>query len=1732
MTSNNSIIKTYSWTDVMNHSNVWINPGDIRHRFLRTELIDSVFPVLNEEDKKLLLDGLVKLINLIHLKFDFEDNNKKSDSLLWDQLIQNNLLDLRALLGIMLPYITDNETDDNKHKLKSLKDLYMEKNSDGSYVYTNTQYNRCIRTYDDGKIKIKYRFFDKEYFYQHLELLLMSVERISNKLYVNWVDIIPVAMSDYTEMKLYTDTISKYISENRTYEHIQLINNYIDPNPGISYQDFYNVLANHLYHEIKNYKWLIYDIIISGSTVSYITYLEEKINLDKIWSETLWSQLDISDIAKFTYQWNNFMTSLDTNDNIVLSKFYFFFGKYHVNTQKLIKRGELILTRDPTDMEDDDEETSRITPETTRNAVTGLSKVPVEEIYLFFYNQLSAFKKSWFYYATKIKKIKYLDKQVLEPSGIEFYVTPKNVYNFCKSLVHYSAPDFNNKITYYEIPNYWHSLKPNLVEMVLVRMLDIEIPDLDPSDYRYNNWTGPNWFNINKYIRRLYPQISDNDLPAANHLIQTVIRKKIVDIVFESLIYHGLLSDFRPEKSITNNSVVESSAGSIDDRKKTFVKHEQMRKKYFTGATRKKYEDDAYYFVTGTTYKQLNSSGLNYFDFLSSNQIWTFTYAMNWVSQINFYHHYLNNRVMYITGATGVGKSTQVPPLLMYSQKMLDYNLRGKIICTQPRVKPTVDNAENISTNLGVPISIYNATYKKNVFSSNFYVQYKHQKEQHTSNTDSYLKIVTDGTLYEEIKSSLFLTRSNVDSDAVDDDNNPIEWVNTFSSGNKYDVVIVDEAHEHNANMDMILTLVRDSLYVNNSLKLVIISATMGDDEPIYRRYYRRINDNRAYPLSAFIENQKLDRANMDRRIHISPPGKTTQYDVEDIFASKEESDAINERNYVSAGIEKTIKIANSTTEKDILLFMAGQDDIKKSVKRINENTPSNIIALGFYSELDEQTKADIGKIHLTLKNYTKYKEDVFLNENEITRRVPPGTYTRAIIVATNVAEASITLQNLRYVIDTGYAKTVIYDPLEGISKILTLPISWSSSVQRRGRVGRVASGKVYYLYTKEKIINNKTAYKIADSDIKNHMVSLLKMDPRDQMIITPENDINYILNLSKINQVKESGIVLNPEILPWIIFSNPKSYLDIIKKQYLYIADLSDIEQYYTYYGNDKMDDYEYQMEVHEYQSKSFTGYDGFILEDNSLNFYIIHPDENVIKRDLYTGEMIGIKCSPSVTPSYYYYLLKVNNIPFNDQDIMNCNFEKINFDNFQLLKYQLAIDDAKSQLLVIEIPEYGVNHSINYTNVNNSDIKYHIRDYNNKINKFYNISQNVVTIRSTFLSNLSQIQRITSLTVLNDINNLLWYSYALPWDLENDVLAIISFITVVTDISQLMVNVKSSADIRKFFIMHTNEKGDIYFIWKLWNSIKEIFVKYKLFDITKIDNSTISLFKNYKEQYLQNKKLPFDEFLIFDQMYKSGQLNVKDEIYYYVSNISFKPNDINQNQIRDNLKIIADSNGFNIDILFAFVLQYMDILFTQNQKIWLYQYEIDNYMTETDNEDIINLTKNKLFLPSIYHKSHHSPSEWERILESYIRAFSMNLIKNEGYYYLNISKGIFIEPLYWSKKLKTEKTFLKDKTQYLIYHNTQTIKNDISLTYLTPVKIEWVLQLNPMYYYYLFFGSNNPLQRMKESDGTREAIKIIQENEHLFNYNALVTYMDRIGSSVISKIIRDNIYDSRQKN
>ena len=248
-----------------------------------------------------------------------------------------------------------------------------------------------------------------------------------------------------------------------------------------------------------------------------------------------------------------------------------------------------------------------------------------------------------------------------------------------------------------------------------------------------------------------------------------------------------------------------------------------------------------------------------------------------------------------------------------------------------------------------------------------------------------------------------------------------------YGEENKYDIIIVDEAHEHNVYMDFILTIAKNSLYLNNSLKLIIISATIDEDEPIYRRYYREINDNIMYPLNLgsdysldLQDNKVVEKKFIDRRYHISPPGKTTLYVIQDIYLQNVEftNDNVKDSEIAQTeSINQALKIARSDPNGEVLLFSIGMGEIKKIVNELNDKLPPGNVALPYYGTMDMKYKDIIQNINKEIKNIHNYRSDIandwgleFISNKE----VPEGLYKRAIIVATNVAEASVTIPRLK----------------------------------------------------------------------------------------------------------------------------------------------------------------------------------------------------------------------------------------------------------------------------------------------------------------------------------------------------------------------------------------------------------------------------------------------------------------------------------------------------------------------------------------------------------------------------------------------------------------------------------------------------------------------------------------------------------------------------------------------
>lgn len=229
---------------------------------------------------------------------------------------------------------------------------------------------------------------------------------------------------------------------------------------------------------------------------------------------------------------------------------------------------------------------------------------------------------------------------------------------------------------------------------------------------------------------------------------------------------------------------------------------------------------------------------------------------------------------------------------------------------------------------------------------------------------------------------------------------------------NQYSVIILDEAHERSLNTDILLGLMKRLIKMRASnLKVLITSATLDGEK-----------------VSRFFSNCPI----------LNVPGKL--FPVE-IFYNMERP-----KSYLESSLKTAIDIHVREPEGDVLIFMTGQDDIEKLVKKLEERVQS----------LEEGSCMDavILPLHGSLPP-----------ELQVRVFSPPPPNCRRFIVATNIAETSLTVDGVVYVIDSGYVKQRQYNPSTGMYSLDVVQISRVQADQRAGRAGRTRPGKCYRLY-------------------------------------------------------------------------------------------------------------------------------------------------------------------------------------------------------------------------------------------------------------------------------------------------------------------------------------------------------------------------------------------------------------------------------------------------------------------------------------------------------------------------------------------------------------------------------------------------------------------------------------------------------------------------------------------
>lgn len=265
----------------------------------------------------------------------------------------------------------------------------------------------------------------------------------------------------------------------------------------------------------------------------------------------------------------------------------------------------------------------------------------------------------------------------------------------------------------------------------------------------------------------------------------------------------------------------------------------------------------------------------------------------------------------------------------------------------------------------------------------------------------------------------------------------------------EYSVILVDEVHERSANTDMLLGLLRKIRRRRPELRIIISSATM--DADALAEYFRT-------PASASGSSKGEDDVGI---VHVE--GRTFPVDIAYVSQPVE--------NYVRAAVETVLEIDRTGAAGDVLIFLTGRDEIQDCLQMLS-NTPQG-------------RRMELLPLHAGL---AMGEQAAIFHPAERGRR--------KIIASTNVAETSVTIDGVRFVVDSGMVKLSTYDPHSGLSSLTRVPASQASAAQRAGRAGRTAPGTCYRLYPEQALASMPpmTLPELARIDLSGSLLQLLAL--------------------------------------------------------------------------------------------------------------------------------------------------------------------------------------------------------------------------------------------------------------------------------------------------------------------------------------------------------------------------------------------------------------------------------------------------------------------------------------------------------------------------------------------------------------------------------------------------------------------------------------------------------------
>lgn len=344
-------------------------------------------------------------------------------------------------------------------------------------------------------------------------------------------------------------------------------------------------------------------------------------------------------------------------------------------------------------------------------------------------------------------------------------------------------------------------------------------------------------------------------------------------------------------------------------------------------------------------------------------------------------------QVILLTSGTGSGKTVIMPKFLI--KYFMSKGLTGKVATTNPKIITTQNNAVYAAKTLDVELGDFVGC------------KYKDSNPDMISD-NSKLLYVTDGLILAIINGGDILLKD-------------------------YNGIIIDEAHERQINIDLLLKYLKDIVLVRDDFKIIIMSATINSN--IFKKYFK---------------HKKIKFGTVD--VSSTPNFPIQQHFLNITF----------DQQYLSKAVNICLDIIEKSTDGDIIIFVPTTKDALTGCDLLKEKCPTTLktkqsicnklYCVSVYSKMTQENK-DLA-----------ISKDLYKNKDK---------YIRKIIFATNVAESSITFDGLVYVIDTGLEFANYYDVKQNSDILLTRYTTQAQIKQRIGRVGRTQSGIAYHMYKK-----------------------------------------------------------------------------------------------------------------------------------------------------------------------------------------------------------------------------------------------------------------------------------------------------------------------------------------------------------------------------------------------------------------------------------------------------------------------------------------------------------------------------------------------------------------------------------------------------------------------------------------------------------------------------------------